>query len=169
MGESLHCHLCGKPATVHLTQIADNKVHKIDLCEACAQSKGVTDPEGFSLADLLDQSPAPFEMGSPDPVTCPVCGLGPSDFKQRGRFGCPSCYETFADVLPPMLGSMHKGTSHCGKVPAQSVNRAALRHRLSELERNLQEAVRCERYEDAARYRDELKTVSLSLADSSRP
>jgi hypothetical protein len=38
---------------VHLTQIVNNKVHKVDLCEECAQAKGVTDPSGFSLADLL--------------------------------------------------------------------------------------------------------------------
>jgi protein arginine kinase activator len=44
---------CSKSATVHLTQIVNNKVHKVDLCEECAQAKGVTDPSGFSLADLL--------------------------------------------------------------------------------------------------------------------
>ena len=53
MANSLKCDLCAKPATVHLTQIVNNKIHKVDLCEACAQAKGVTDPSGFSLADLL--------------------------------------------------------------------------------------------------------------------
>src|SRR6186997_2242998 len=53
MANPLKCDLCSKPATVHLTQIVNNKVHKVDLCEACAQAKGVTDPSGFSLADLL--------------------------------------------------------------------------------------------------------------------
>ena len=53
MANPLKCDLCSKPATVHLTQIVNNKVHKVDLCETCAQAKGVTDPSGFSLADLL--------------------------------------------------------------------------------------------------------------------
>ena len=53
MANPLKCDLCSKPATVHLTQIVNNKVHKVDLCEECAQAKGVTDPSGFSLADLL--------------------------------------------------------------------------------------------------------------------
>ena len=52
MANSLKCDLCSKPATVHLTQIVNSKIHKVDLCEACAQAKGVTDPSGFSLADL---------------------------------------------------------------------------------------------------------------------
>ena len=44
MATPLKCDLCSKPATVHLTQIVNNKVHKVDLCEECAQAKGVTDP-----------------------------------------------------------------------------------------------------------------------------
>ena len=52
MAENLKCSHCNNPATVHLTQIVNNKIIKVDLCESCAQAKGVTDPEGFSLADL---------------------------------------------------------------------------------------------------------------------
>ena len=36
MANSLKCDLCSKPATVHLTQIVNSKIHKVDLCEACA-------------------------------------------------------------------------------------------------------------------------------------
>ena len=53
MANPIKCSLCGKPATVHLTQIINNKIHKVDLCEDCAKAKGVTDPAGFSLAVLL--------------------------------------------------------------------------------------------------------------------
>ncbi len=49
--------LCGickeKEATVHLTQIAGDKMQKVDLCQECAKTKRVNDPTGFSLADLL--------------------------------------------------------------------------------------------------------------------
>ena len=48
------CCVCKqKEATVHLTQIEGEKVHKVDLCEDCAKQKGVNDPTGFALADLL--------------------------------------------------------------------------------------------------------------------
>jgi protein arginine kinase activator len=50
------CCICrGQEATVHLTQtmIATNQIRKLDLCEQCAESKGVNDPTGFSLAELL--------------------------------------------------------------------------------------------------------------------
>ena len=48
------CEVCqSENATVHLTQIISGKMQKIDLCEKCAKEKGVADPAGFSLADML--------------------------------------------------------------------------------------------------------------------
>ena len=48
------CEVCQtENATVHLTQIISGKMQKIDLCEKCAKEKGVADPAGFSLADML--------------------------------------------------------------------------------------------------------------------
>jgi len=150
MASPLKCDLCTKPATVHLTQIVNNKVHKVDLCEACAQAKGVTDPSGFSLADLLLKA-------SLTPEAAAV------DFKKHGRFGCPHCYETFKDMIVPMLDNMHKGTTHTGKVPTKALDRQSISDRLSKLEGNLDEAIKTERYEDAARFRDEIQQVKQAV------
>jgi protein arginine kinase activator len=156
MAIPLKCDLCSKPATVHLTQILDNKVHKVDLCEECAQAKGVTDPSGFSLADL---SPEASSGG----VRCEQCGFTPNDFKKHGRFGCPACYGAFKGILDPMLEGMHKGTVHSGKVPQRALERKSLYDRLTRLEVDLTEAIKAERYEDAARCRDEINQVRQAV------
>jgi protein arginine kinase activator len=164
MNNPLKCDFCEKPATVHLTQIVSNKVHKVDLCEECAQKKGVTDPSGFSLADLLlkpSLNPEPATAG----VRCEQCGFTQSDFKKLGRFGCPVCYETFKDLLTPMLEGMHKGTSHVGKIPHTALDRKSLNDRLNKLELDLNEAIKTERYEEAARFRDEITRVRQSVAE----
>lgn len=161
MANSLKCDLCSKPATVHLTQIVNNKIHKVDLCEACAQAKGVTDPSGFSLADLLlKASLNPEPQGD---IRCESCGLTQQDFKKTGRFGCPGCYEAFSGVLDPILDSMHKGTAHVGKVPQRALERRSLYERLTKLETELDQAIKTERYEDAARYRDEIHQVRQAV------
>ncbi len=50
----MQCSICKeKPATVHLTQIVGEKMQKLDLCDDCAKAKGVNDPAGFALADLM--------------------------------------------------------------------------------------------------------------------
>ena len=160
MASSLKCEICGKPATVHLTQIVNNKVYKVDLCEACAKAKGVTDPSGFSLADLLVKAALQPEAAAPTAGTrCPDCGFTALDFKKHGRFGCPSCYETFKEMVNPMLENMHKGVAHVGKVPHSALSRQSVHDRIAKLETELAEAVKTERYEDAARFRDEIAQV----------
>jgi protein arginine kinase activator len=162
MASPLKCDLCSKTATVHLTQIVNNKVHKVDLCEECAQAKGVTDPSGFSLADLLLKASL-----NPEPTSgtlrCEHCGFTQNDFKKHGRFGCPTCYETFKGVVEPMLDNMHKGTTHTGKIPQKALDRKSLYDRLTQLEGNLDEAIKSERYEDAARFRDEIHQVKQAF------
>lgn len=162
MASPLKCDLCTNPATVHLTQIVNNKVHKVDLCESCAQAKGVTDPSGFSLADLLLKASLNPEIPS-SAVRCEQCGFTPNDFKKHGRFGCPQCYETFSGLIDPMLDNMHKGTAHAGKVPEKALERKSLHDRLGELEANLDDAVKSERYEDAARFRDEINQLKQAF------
>ena len=132
----------------------------MDLCEACAQAKGVTDPSGFSLADLLLKASL-----NPEPTTdakCESCGFTQQDFKKTGRFGCPACYDHFQGILEPMLDTMHKGSSHTGKTPQRALARKSLYERLTQLETELDQAIKSERYEDAARYRDEISQVRSS-------
>jgi len=163
MANSLKCDLCTKPATVHLTQIVNNKIHKVDLCEACAQAKGVTDPSGFSLSDLLMKASLNPEQSLGD-IRCESCGLTQQDFKKTGRFGCPACYDAFAAVIDPILDNMHKGTSHVGKVPRRALERRSLYERLTKLETDLDQAIKSERYEDAARFRDEIHQVRQTVS-----
>ncbi len=163
MATPLKCDLCTKPATVHLTQIVNNKVHKVDLCEECAQAKGVTDPSGFSLADLLLKASLNPEPAAAAGVRCEQCGFTQNDFKKQGRFGCPACYDTFSALIEPLLDTMHKGITHTGKVPQKALARKSLYDRLTKLETDLTEAIKSERYEDAARTRDEINQVKHSF------
>lgn len=165
MSSPLKCDFCSKPATVHLTQIVNNKVHKVDLCEDCAQQKGVTDPSGFSLADLLLK--ASLNPTAAQGIRCEQCGFTQADFKKHGRFGCPACYDTFRSMLEPMLEGMHKGTTHTGKVPQTALQRKSLYDRLTQLELGLTEAIKSERYEEAARFRDEINQVKQAFTPKS--
>lgn len=161
MAKPEQCSQCSKPATIHLTQIIDNKIHKVDLCEDCPFKKGVTDPEGFSLADFLLKPPA--SLVSDQSLQCESCGFTPADFKKTGRFGCPQCYETFREILQPMLKNMHKDTVHRGKVPEKALARMSRKRRLDQLETDLGEAIKEENYEEAARLRDLISQAREAL------
>ncbi len=164
MGELIHCQVCQEAATVHLTQIANNKIHKVHLCENCAQSKGMTDPDLFSLEDLFSPTSG-FgleESTADNSIVCKRCGLSSRDFKRHGRFGCPDCYEYLNPLILPMLANMHKSDSHKGKIPHRSIDSLQVSKRVRDLEEELSTAVKEERYEEAAAYRDEIEKLKAS-------
>jgi protein arginine kinase activator len=167
MGESLHCDICGKPATVHLTQIVKNQIQKVDLCEECAQTKGVTDPDSNSLAELLTKnfggSVGAAEEPEPANLVCEQCGCTPRDLKKTGRLGCAVCYEALRPIVLPLLAGLHKGSVHRGKIPFRQLHRVEMYREIETLERKLQEAVQQENFEQASQYRDRLGALRTQL------
>jgi protein arginine kinase activator len=162
------CDVCKcNDAAVFLTQIVDGKMQKVNLCEGCSKEKGVQDPTGFALADLLLGIGAAEEIEKGGSSTrCPVCGFTQADFKKTGRLGCSSCYVAFAEGLNSLLKAMHKGTAHVGKLPSRAQMTLALSDRMKTLTEDLRKAVQEENYETAAALRDEIKQLESQLAGS---
>ncbi len=174
----MHCDVCkAKEAEVFLTQIVEGKMQKVNLCKACSNDRGVDDPTGFALTELLaglgtstetekpalsDSSPGHGSSGSTETAAtkCPVCGFTQADFKKTGRLGCSECYRTFSDHLGNLLKAMHKGTRHTGKLPMRIARQHELTERMQGLQDDLQKAVREEDYESAASLRDQIRKLS---------
>ena len=159
------CDICKKnEATVHLTQIVDTKMLKVDLCESCSKAKGVQEAAGFSLADLLVGLGAADEIKAESPgARCPVCGFTQADFKKTGRLGCSACWETFDAGLASLLKAMHKSDRHVGKVPSKAAHTVVIGEKIKELADELEKAIASEKYEDAAHIRDQIRQLESKL------
>ena len=159
------CDICKKnDATVHLTQIVEGKMLKVDVCEMCAKAKGVHDTEGFSPSDLLLGLGAAEEMKiEGGGVRCAACGFTQADFKKTGRLGCTACWETFAEGLGSLLKAMHKGDHHVGKIPSRAAHSIALSEKIRGLTEELDQAVRSEKYEEAAQIRDQIRELESKM------
>ena len=157
------CDLCKQnEAKVHLTQIVEGKTRKVDLCEACSKAKGVDDPTGFSLADLLMGLGAAQEMEQASgELKCPNCGFTQAEFKKAGRLGCSACYTTFAEGLEGLLKTMHKGTRHVGKIPNERKAAQDYQDKLKSLQKQLDVAIKAEDFEQAANIRDAIKEARV--------
>jgi protein arginine kinase activator len=157
------CCICKeKEATVHLTQIAGDKMQKVDLCEECAKTKGVNDPTGFSLADLLlglgasqeiEQAGAARRSSAPGAVLRKLI--------QEGRAGWV--------VLSAIRRSQSRSrdwSKRCTKGRATSEVPEAFRQnrdlsdKLKALQKRLSKAIESEDFEEAAILRDEIKQTS---------
>ncbi len=165
----MKCDFCDQKATVFLTQLVEGQMKKVCLCDSCAKERGVTDPTGFSLADLLlgglPGGPGTVSGGT-SPTTpgngkkCATCGFALEDLKRVRRFGCSDCYATFRDEVGQMVRGMHKGTSHIGKVPEGLMAIQFRNQRIEELRSRLDQAITSESYEEAAGIRDEIHNLS---------
>lgn len=172
-------HDCDREATVHLTEIVNDNITKLHLCEEHAKQKGVEMEQHFGIADLLQGL---AEYGSPPvasqtkKIKCPNCGMGYDDFKKVGRLGCGQCYNTFRESIVALLKRIHGSTQHMGKTTAPSQEapkeavstKSAARTRQSvksqtgsvaHLKERLRKAIDEERYEEAAKLRDEIRVL----------
>jgi len=164
----MNCDVCqSQDASIYLTQIVEGDMKKVNLCDSCAKEKGVTDPVGFKLTDMLKGVGTEAKSGSAvisDGSKCEHCGFTQTDFKKTGRFGCSRCYKVFSDGLDNLLEAMHRHTMHTGKVPSQfSGTRQVEKNRLEELNANLEASVTAEDYEEAAKLRDAIAELESKL------
>lgn len=165
----MRCDQCHeREATVHLTQIAEEQVITVHLCERCAAEKGVESsaslgktPVGTFLASMgkgLDLASA--LPGLPPSGTCPTCHATLSDFRESGRLGCADCYRTFEASLRDLLRRLHGSSRHLGKryaPPGEAPPTAP--PSTDQLREQLRIAVETENFELAAELRDRLRVV----------
>ena len=171
------CDNCGaEDPVIHLTQIVDNEMRTLHLCERCAAEKGVEGtsvPENFPLADFLAQmgpdsaggaseegsgfkSPRTTGQGA-DSDHCPYCQLTLKEFRKTGRMGCPECWSAFESHMRGLLRRIHGSHQHVGKVYlSPDPTTSEMRRRVSALRRKLQRAVEIEDFERAAELRDQI-------------
>lgn len=142
-------------------------------------------PIDFSsfLSDFFDDVDAitPMPMLERE-LRCQKCGLTFDDFMNTGKFGCSNCYDEFEGRIDPILKNIHGSNRHIGRLgnvigenniakdnevvkgsyeQQESENRNGkndkkLQH-IEELKSDLKLAIKEERYEDAAKIRDEIK------------
>jgi protein arginine kinase activator len=162
---AIKCKICGiRPATIHYTEIVNNKMETFDLCQECAEEKGIevekTSSYGLGdlVAELIDDT-VKDETSRIGRVRCPECGYDFSDFRNMGRLGCPECYQSFEAQLQPLLRHVHGGTLHGGKTPVRLGDQGDAGPSLMQLKDDLARAVEGENYERAAELRDEIKRL----------
>jgi len=158
------CDACKQQqATVHLTEIVNDQMTELHLCEACANQKGAQVESHFGLSDLLaglaDFGKTAEIEEEVSAKACPACGMTYNDFRKVGRLGCSECYATFKRSLASLLKRIHGSPHHLGKSPARLVKPPKAKLELAELKRQLERAIETEEFEEAARLRDQIREM----------
>ena len=184
----MKCENCGKnEANVKYTQIINGEKKQMVLCEECSKKLGISDihfnmPISFNsfledfFDDMNDVSFMPSLGAGNKELKCSKCGLTWDDFLHTGNLGCSNCYDEFEARLNPILRSLQGATSHIGRLGdviegndikpnlydkenKNSIEESKNISKVDELKEELKQAIKEERYEEAAKLRDEIKNL----------
>lgn len=181
------CENCRKKeASVHLTEIHNGVQTERHLCGECAVKLEVpgyqevmNDEVPFVqlLTGLLAAGGmAAVRQETPlHHISCPGCGMKFDEFTRVGKFGCAECYDVFGPLIDDNMKCIHGDNVHNGKKykteaakdnegEASSDSEANVKKQhLEELQLRLKEAVEIENFEEAARFRDEIRALKGGL------
>ena len=154
----MRCEICNQnEATVSINHLADGKAAKMNICESCAAQRGLNLQLAVPLLTdlILGLGGKKESAGDAGEKQCPVCRMKRSEFRKTSLLGCAACYDAFADEVASFLESMQKGPTHTGKVPVS----LKVNSEIAELQKSLQQAVREQDFERAARLRDRMRDL----------
>ena len=163
------CECCHETeATIHLTQVIDGEVKKLNLCQGCAQKNGIDLNSPISITDVLlglgsqagmKKGPS---MASELDLSCSRCQMTRAEFKTNARLGCPECYSSFMGELNALMQAMHHSRQHVGKIPARQGIEARITAQIASLQKDIETAIAKEEYEVAANLRDKIRALKES-------
>ena len=183
------CDNCGKrEANVRYTENINGKVRELNLCEECSVKLGIGQmdfnmPIDFSsfLGGFMDElmTPEIIQMlNNLKTLTCNNCGSTFDDIIKTGRVGCKDCYSVFEDRLDPIIKKLQGSNRHVGRIGKIIDSKIDSKNgvenktkydvegtdnkeqsKLEKLQEDLKAAIKEERYEDAAKIRDEIKKL----------
>lgn len=160
------CQQCmQRPANVQITQTINGQKSVIFLCESCAAARqDLIMNSPFNMSNLLSSIMGNLQGVTQVPVKeatlqCDNCGMTYEEFTKIGKFGCSNCYNVFESKLIPIFRRIHGNTKHTGKMPKKYRVEKKAAKEISDLKLELEQSIRDEQYEKAARLRDKIRLL----------
>lgn len=161
-----NCHQ--RVASVHFTQVVNNKKIEMHLCKQCAKEKGQInfgssiDINDFFTGIMGMGYSAPYVVPEQNYAVCQKCGTSYEEFQKTGKLGCDNCYEIYKDAIKPLLKRLHGNVEHHGKLSKKVSDSLQATMEIEKLKELLIQAVKKEEYEKAAELRDKIKNLEGS-------
>ena len=159
----LECSLCQRKAKVTYKEIVNGKMQITAHCDKCPilQNKLQSESSSIPFAPRANSS------------SCNSCKLTFEEFIMEGKIGCSKCYDAFEKALieelaisdaialrdPMQYIEQKKMSLHLGKIPKITTD-LERKQKIESLQTALSEAIRYEKYEEAANIRDQIQVLT---------
>lgn len=166
------CDNCGKyEASIKLTQIINGKKTEMMICEECGQKMGINDinleipidiSNFFGDFELEENNIMPINL-EVKRTKCNKCNMTYEEFLGNGKIGCEECYKTFSNKIDTVLKRIQGTDKYIGRKAKHNENNKIKENKandnLEKLQDKLKQAIKEERYEDAAIIRDKINKI----------
>lgn len=168
----MKCEHCNeREATTHIKKNINGNKTEMHLCSECAAELGVM--EEFAPENLFADTFFGNLLGAGIPAMnvlsgidrCEYCGSAFNDIVKNGTVGCSHCYSRFEDKLEPSIVKIHGKTKHVGKNVTYTTENEPVadekpKNSVEILKEDLKQAIKEQRFEDAAVLRDRIKDLT---------
>ena len=156
---------------------------ELHLCEECSKKLGIENidfnmPIDFSsffgglLEDFGTNDFMPL-FNEVKQLKCDNCGYTFEDIVNTGKLGCENCYSVFENRLDPIIKKIQGSNKHVGRTGkiidskiSEKINNKDSKtennkdvSKVEKLQNDLKKAIKEEKYEEAAKIRDEIKKI----------
>ncbi len=178
------CDNCGKrEANVRYSENINGRKKELHLCEECSKKLGIENmdfnmPIDFSsffgglLEDFGTNDFMPL-FNEVKQLKCDNCGYTFEDIVNTGKLGCENCYSVFENRLDPIIKKIQGSNKHVGRTGkiidskiSEKINNKDSKtennkdvSKVEKLQNDLKKAIKEEKYEEAAKIRDEIKKI----------
>ena len=178
------CDNCGKrEANVRYSENINGRKKELHLCEECSKKLGIENmdfnmPIDFSsffgglLEDFGTNDFMPL-FNEVKQLKCDNCGYTFEDIVNTGKLGCENCYSVFENRLDPIIKKIQGSNKHVGRTGkiidskiSEKINNKDSKtennkdvSKVKKLQNDLKKAIKEEKYEEAAKRRDEIKKL----------
>lgn len=151
------CDMCKKrDSIIRIQEIRLTGTVEMNLCEECARKKNITFDSKSKFPFNIENLVQVFHATQ---TKCPVCGCSLDTLKKEKKLGCPECYSVFKDEIKEILNEHDCDSVYTGSMPRSLESfRSVLTDRIA-IKKKMDEAIKTEDYESAAKYRDFLKVL----------
>lgn len=179
------CDNCKKrEANVRYSENINGRTKELNLCEECSKKLGITNmnfnmPIDFSsfFGEFMEDFKTPEFMpllSNVKTLKCDNCGYSFEDIVNKGMLGCEECYDIFEEKLDPIIKRIQGANRHTGRLGKiidnkvdkkinnnnnEQSNDSENTSKLEKLQMDLKQAIKEEKYEEAAKIRDEIKKL----------
>ena len=162
------CENCKKNnATTYFKRNINGNIQEVYLCSECAAK---LDMGGMSSSLFDFFMPSQFRIRAEREQKKCGCGTTFYNISQTGKVGCPDCYETFKNELAAVLKKINGSKQHTGRCPERLNGGKNAENKIpkteepkedleAKLRKQLEEAIKCENFEEAAKLRDQIKAL----------